>query len=1029
MKTLDPAAHDPLLLSSIDKEEDSEDVEDSDDENDGLLSSFLDAFDNVLSEDESDNISGLHRGLDEHIITPLNNGEKNRGSKNPTTEGSEEDTTSVATSTSETWHDPNEIVARPRKRVELWDPETIERIHDLCREGDVEQLDAVLGAVEIDLKEPMEIACNAANLDVLRCVVSHSEDERFELLNYSLEQVLDGCTMMSIYEDSDSEDEEDLDEDEEANQEERRARELQVVQCLIELGADAKRYMFEGNCFPLVYAICNNRVDLARCLVQAGADVNGPTRQCDENCWALESACENAGLEMIQFLVQECGAQVNHVAPDGATPLTYVADCSDWKMMDWLITDGHADPNLGTTVEGYAMAPPIIAAARENRVETIKLLIEVGKAKVTLCDDDGDTALTMAAMPQYFDPTPEAQLKTVELLVKAGANANAQNKNGTTALHRACEAVFVHRPRMDLVKYLVLEAGADVTTKDNDGRTAFIVALSSPGQLEIAKFLHDQNPELTKSLDMNVDNGRVLFDAVRHSDIEALAFLLENTNVDVRVRDEEGRLPIHLARNADIVRMLLRAGAHVNDTDRQDGKPGRSLLHYACCELGDRYLYMIGKLVSEFVANVDLRDERGNTPLHRAAKHGSLCAARCLILGGGAHPMLADADGRTPLHRAAEAGHVNVLDFLLQQRVSRKRDVNGMPVHYQVDVNAQDNIGRTPLSYASAEEEQVAVHLLIKRGGASALIPDLNGALPLHYAATNGCLDIVKFLVQECPVDVNARDENLETAVWKACHAGDLNVVKWLFDEAGADLDLCDKHGEFPIHIACRRGHCDIVEWMVCHHPGCVNLRNENGELPLHLASLLGDVDVAMYLLSLGGSSIHASDNKGREALHTMFCGRASVGFTRLLVEIYSADVKTSDTQGNTPLHLALLNRRVDSAEEGQGKTDRLIISPDGENITEEIFGDVVDDDDESDFSDNDEVDMVWFGEDEEEESDDEDNSFSEIVSILLDRFPRVTMRNEQGENVLFLACGDAGVDTQTLYRMVHLSVSEGLFQ
>ena len=193
---------------------------------------------------------------------------------------------------------------------------------------------------------------------------------------------------------------------------------------------------------------------------------------------------------------------------------------------------------------------------------------------------------------------------------------------------------------------------------------------------------------------------------------------------------------------------------------------------------------MIGKLVREFGANVDLQDAQGNTPLHRAAKYGSMCAIRCLILGGGANPTLTDNAGRTPLHVAAEGGHVLVLSCLLRQYVSRKYNDSGVPIHYCVDVNARDNKGRTALSLTCSEKDQSAAQVLIRQGGASAFIPDSKGRLPLHYASECGDIDIVQFIVRECSVDVNVQDENSETAVYKACRAGNFDVLEWLVENA-----------------------------------------------------------------------------------------------------------------------------------------------------------------------------------------------------------------------------------------------------
>jgi hypothetical protein len=64
-----------------------------------------------------------------------------------------------------------------------------------------------------------------------------------------------------------------------------------------------------------------------------------------------------------------------------------------------------------------------------------------------------------------------------------------------------------------------------------------------------------------------------------------------------------------------------------------------------------------------------------------------------------------------------------------------------------------------------------------------------------------------------------------------------------------------------------------------------------------------------MYLLTDGGALVNVADSKGRQALHTTFCGNPRVRFISLLVEIGFADVKAVGKEGNTPLRLALLNR------------------------------------------------------------------------------------------------------------------------
>ena len=57
------------------------------------------------------------------------------------------------------------------------------------------------------------------------------------------------------------------------------------------------------------------------------------------------------------------------------------------------------------------------------------------------------------------------QERTVELLLKCGANTNAKCKNGSTPLHIACDKGYI-----GIVK-LLFEFNADISIQDNEGRT------------------------------------------------------------------------------------------------------------------------------------------------------------------------------------------------------------------------------------------------------------------------------------------------------------------------------------------------------------------------------------------------------------------------------------------------------------------------------------------------------------------------------------------------------------------------------
>jgi hypothetical protein len=68
------------------------------------------------------------------------------------------------------------------------------------------------------------------------------------------------------------------------------------------------------------------------------------------------------------------------------------------------------------------------------------------------------------------------QVAMIRLLLKAGAEIDAQDKNGATPLHRAV------RTRCAAAVKCLLDAGADATLKNKPGSTAFHLAVQNTGR-------------------------------------------------------------------------------------------------------------------------------------------------------------------------------------------------------------------------------------------------------------------------------------------------------------------------------------------------------------------------------------------------------------------------------------------------------------------------------------------------------------------------------------------------------------------
>ena len=106
------------------------------------------------------------------------------------------------------------------------------------------------------------------------------------------------------------------------------------------------------------------------------------------------------------------------------------------------------------------------------------------------------------------------------------------------------------------------------------------------------------------------------FDSVETGDLAAVRAALERDPALVHRREEFGDQPLHIAawqQHADVVELLLRAGADANARGDKDRTP----LHYAVHEGGQDSTPIV-RLLLRHGADRRLRDMGGNTPLRWA---------------------------------------------------------------------------------------------------------------------------------------------------------------------------------------------------------------------------------------------------------------------------------------------------------------------------------------------------------------------------------------------------------------------------
>jgi ankyrin repeat protein len=286
--------------------------------------------------------------------------------------------------------------------------------------------------------------------------------------------------------------------------------------------------------------------------------------------------------------------------------------------------------------------------------------------------------------------------------------------------------------------------------------------------------------------------------------------------------------------------------------------------------------------------DVNVRDKATNqTALAYAIENGNRELVRTL-LGAGADINARSRDGRTPLMSLNGKANLDLVRDLLRAGA---------------DVNARDQRGETPLLNAATSSSLAAIQELVSYG-AGMDAKNNTGTTVLMRAAENNDYPQVAKLLLKFGVDVNARDENQETALLIAARWGSDSTVKALID-ARADVNAKDGEGKTAIILAANDAEPRLVRLLI-DAGADVNAKDADENTALMIAADEGRVETIRALIE-AGAKIDARDGDGQTALM-----RASEPETVLFLLNAGADFTLKDKDGQTALSLARKDERED---------------------------------------------------------------------------------------------------------------------
>ncbi len=440
---------------------------------------------------------------------------------------------------------------------------------------------------------------------------------------------------------------------------------------------------------------------------------------------------------------------------------------------------------------------------------------------------------------------PENEFRIV-YLARIPGMLHAKNKDGETPLH-----VAVRKNRKSSLVTTLLDAGADVNTRNNRGFTPLQHLAYSGGSLELIELLLERGANIEDETD---SKETLLHLAVKAPSDANIKFLLDS-GIDINKQDSYGNSILHYAvsnHKLRAVKMLLDAGSRVNVKNLNKETP----LDVAINSKSDFHiienLLSFGAIFEDFDEEAyakKIMDNESSSLVIRVLSDYNVLQNELLNKS-----LFSESVKRNDWLSLSRLSKVEFSSALTQQEKqellflairNNSRACLPLLIEMGVDISVENENGVTPLSSAIKEDRSFFVADLVKQGA------DFS-----HDSCNRYCLmsiavflydnSLLDMFIKGCPDRINQQSHRGDTALHIASKGCEESTARILI-ENGANSNIQNNKGHSPLHEAVLKNNLSMVVLLI-EGKADPKIIDNKGLNAVQLAAKLNDKEIFHYL-------------------------------------------------------------------------------------------------------------------------------------------------------------------------------------